>query len=138
MIKKIIPFLFVISLAISCSDEKKENLNSAVDVGRAFIRATLDGDLATAEKLILKDSQNLQLFDSYKSYYEKLPQEKKKHYREAGYNINKYVSENDSTTIINYSNDYMNTAQEIRVVRQDNEWKVDFNYIKSGNLPTDQ
>jgi hypothetical protein len=44
---------------------------------------------------------------------------------------------NDSTTVINYSNDYMNKPMEIKVIRSNNEWKVDFKYTYSGNLPID-
>ena len=106
---------------------------TALDAGRAFIRASLDGNYKDAESLLLKDSQNVQMFSSYKTYYDRLPQEKKLHYKKASYTINNYQDVNDSTTIINYSNDYMKEPMEIKVVRDQNEWKVDFKYITSEN-----
>lgn len=137
MARKTLAFILTLVLLYSCNNDKKENPSTALDAGRAFIRASLDGDFSVAEKLILKDTQNQQLFDSYKSYYERLPQEKKKHYKEANYTINKYAAINDSATIINYSNDYMNKPMEIKVVQENKEWKIDFKYTYSGNLPID-
>lgn len=133
--KVIIPFFLLITF-ISCS-EKKERPTNALDTGRAFIRASLNGDFEEAEPFILKDSLNVGLFNSFKLYYKKLPQEKKQHYKDASYNINKYIDLNDSVTIINYSNDYMNKPMDIKVLKTNNQWWIDFKYTYSGNLPID-
>ena len=137
MIKKLLTCLCIITLSYSCSDDKKEGPATSLDTGREFIRASLNGDFPTAEKLILKDTQNMQLFDSYKAYYDRLPADKKNNYRQANYIINKYVDVDSITTIINYSNDYMKKPMDIKVVRNENEWKVDFKYTYSGNLLID-
>ncbi len=79
----------------------------------------------------------MQLFETYKKLFDRLPKEKKKSYKEASYQINKYLDVDDSTTIINYSNSYMNKPMEIKVVRKNQEWSIDFKYISSGNLPID-
>lgn len=136
--RRIIPGL-VLSFIIlySCNDKKATRPETALDTGRAFIRASLDGDFTIAETLLLKDTQNAQLFSTYKMYYDRLSKERKRNYKSASYNINKYLEENDSTTIINYSNSYMNKPMEIKVVRKNNEWNVDFKYTYSGNLPID-
>ncbi len=105
-------------------DEKKPQ--TSLDTGREFIRATLDGDLAKAETFILNDSQNIRLFDSYKDFYKKLPAQQKLAYQKANYIINQYTEVSDSTTIINYSNDYMNKPMDIKLVKKANEWAVDF------------
>ena len=109
----------------------------ALDTGRAFIRASLDGDFRTAEQYLLKDSQNIDLFESYKTFYSRLSNEKKSNYKSASYDINKYLDVDDSTTIINYSNSYMKKPMEIKLVRRNGAWSVDFKYISSGNLPID-
>ena len=134
--QKILICLFVLGTIYSCSEKKEARPATALDTGREFIRASLDGNFTGAEALLLKDSQNIQLFESYKMYYNRLSQEKKNNYKSASYNINKYEDANDSTTIINYSNSYMNKPMEIKVVRNhNNEWGVDFKYTYSGNLP---
>jgi hypothetical protein len=135
MLKKICSLTLVILFVCSCNNHKHEGPTTALDTGREFIRASLDGDFPAAEKLILPEDENLQLFQSYKLYYERLPEEKKKRYKDADYKINKYIDLNDSTSIINYSNDYMNKPMEIKIIRQNKEWKIDFKYTSSGNLP---
>jgi hypothetical protein len=136
MIKKILLIILPLVFLYSCSEDKKQSPSTGVETGREFIRASLDGELAEAEKLLLIDTQNQQLFDSYKVYYERLPEDTKKRYRNAGYEINKFVPVDDSTIIINYSNDFMKKPMEIKVVRVNKEWKIDFKFT-SGNLPID-
>ena len=137
MIKKILTIFLAVVVVYSCSDEKEKRPETAMDTGRAFIRASLDGDFKTTEELILKDSQNVQQFALYKRYYERMSAENKKNYKAASYEINKYLDLDDSTTIINYSNSFMNKPMEIKVVRQHKIWSIDFKYISSGNLPID-
>ena len=128
-------FLFCLSavLFLSCANDTKKHAQTALDTGRDFIRASLDGDFKNAEALLLKDTQNLQLFDSYKAYYERLPADKKKNYKEASYEINKYVDVDDSTSIINYSNSFMKKPMEIKLVRVNKVWGVDFKFTYGGN-----
>jgi hypothetical protein len=106
-----------------------------MDTGREFIRASLDGNFGDAETLLLKDTQNIQLFDSYKTFYKRLPADEKSNYKTASYEINKYLDVNDSTAIINYSNSFMKTPMEIKLVRSNKNWAVDFKYTYAGNVP---
>ncbi|MEO5984497.1 MAG: hypothetical protein ABIP80_03270 [Ferruginibacter sp.] len=117
-----------------CSDHKKTTTpGTALETGRDFIRASLDGNFEEAIPHILPDSQNLQLFESYKQYYRRLPEDKKQNYRKASYTINSYSDLDDSTTVINYSNTYMNKPMEIKMVKDNKVWKVDFKYTYSGS-----
>ncbi len=120
---------------LACNNKKDTKPTTAMDAGRTFIRASLDGDFKTAETLLLKDSENDQLFESYKRSYSHLDDAKKKEYKTASYNINKFEDINDSTTVINYSNSYMNKPMEIKLVRTSGNWLVDFKYTFAGNLP---
>lgn len=130
-------FIFVIVFAglFSCNSKSEKKPTTALDTGRAFIDASLKGDFENAQTLLLKDTENIQLFEAFKLYYQKMPADQKLHYKTASYQINKYLDLNDSTTIINYSNDYMNKPMEIKVVRKNNTWNIDFAYTYSGNLP---
>lgn len=137
MIRKLFLAVMLFALYTACNSKKEEKPATALDTGRAFIRASLDGDFKTAEQYLLKDSQNIDLFESYKTFYSRLPDTKKSSYKSASYDINKYLDLDDSTTIINYSNSYMKKPMEIKLVRRNGEWSVDFKYISSGNLPID-
>jgi hypothetical protein len=122
-------------LLISCNENKKAKPLTALDTGREFIRASLDGDFENAEEFLLADENNKQFFESYKSYYNRLPKQDKQKYKEASYEINKLMELNDSTVIINYANSYMHKPMEIKIIKKDNKWAVDFTYTSSGNLP---
>jgi hypothetical protein len=130
-------FAICITALFACNqnESKEKTENTAMDVSRAFITATLDGNFKAAETLLLKDSQNIQIFDSYKGFYEKLDANKKQGYKNASYVINTFTDVNDSTAIIDYSNSYMNKPMKIKIVRVANTWAVDFKYT-SGDTTT--
>ncbi|MBS1496337.1 MAG: DUF4878 domain-containing protein [Bacteroidetes bacterium] len=132
-----IVFLFLLStlFLFSCNNKDTKRPQTAMDTGRAFIRASLDGDFTVAESLLLKDTQNVQLFESYKSFYGRLPANEKNNYKTASYEINKYLDVDDSTAIINYSNSFMQKPLEIKLVRNNKTWWVDFKYTSAGNVP---
>ena len=55
----------------SCKNNDEKRPTTATETGTEFIRATLDGNFKSAEKLLLNDAQNTAMFDSYKTYYER-------------------------------------------------------------------
>lgn len=59
--------------------------------------------------------------------------ELKMNYKKASYEILQLSETNDSTTIINYANSYMKKPMEIKVVRVNNEWWIDFKYTSAGD-----
>ncbi|HRN79813.1 MAG TPA: hypothetical protein PKY29_06015 [Ferruginibacter sp.] len=124
-----------IFLLTACNSNDNAYPETAMDTGRTFIRASLDGDFKEAERLLLPETENREMFNSYMRYYQKMPGETKANYKKASFEINEFLELNDSTTIINYSNSYMNKPMEIKVVRSNNRWQVDFTYTTSGNLP---
>jgi hypothetical protein len=128
--------VFVVLLG-ACNQTSKERPTNALETGRAFIIANLNGDFETASTLLLPDTANNQLFNAYKAFYNKMPAEQKQKYKSAAYQINQYSDINDSTTIINYANDYMHKPMDIKIVRVNKIWYVDFKYTYSGNAKID-
>ena len=126
-VKIFLPALICISF-FSCFENDKKLENTATAVGRDFIRATLDGNFKDAESLLIKDSLNVEIFASYKNYYTKLADDKKKGYKNANIIINTMIDVNDSTSIIDYSNSFMNQPQKIKLVKHNTLWVVDFKY----------
>jgi len=120
-----------------CTEDKTKRPESALDTGRAFIRSSLNGEFEQASGLIWEDSANISLFDSYRFFYSRMPAENKENYKNASFEINKMLDLDDSTTIINFSNSYMNKPMDIKLIRRNNTWWVDFKYSYSGNLPID-
>lgn len=126
-------FVFIcFTFILGCNSKNGSRPETAMDTGREFIRASLDGNFDRAENLLLKDTLNVQLFSRYKEFYKTLQATEKKQYKDATYEINKYTDVNDSVTTINYSNSYMKKPMEIMLVRLNKEWSVDFKYTYSG------
>lgn len=108
-----------------------------MDAGREFIRAVLDGDYKKASLYINKDKDDQELFEQYEQYMKKQPRKEKLSLKSASIIINKSENINDSVTIINFSNSHSNKPMDLKVVKVSNEWKVDFSYTFSGNLPVE-
>ena len=129
-------FIAVLIMQVGCNDKKDTRPVTAMDTGRDFIRATLDGDFKTAESLLLNEPENTQLFDSYKELYSRLRPDQKEAYHNASYNINTFRDLNDSVSVINYSNSYMQKPMNIKLVRKDKIWRVDFKYTSQDSTGT--
>ena len=108
-----------------------------LEAGREFIRFALDGDMRKAKVFILPDGANERLFENIEKKYAAESQEEKDNYKDASIIINKSQSLNDSTTIINYSNSFKRENSEIKLVKIDGEWWVDFKYTFTGNTETE-
>lgn len=130
-----IVFIVMVCLFAACKTTPEKAAANALDTGRQFIRASLDGDFKAAEPLILDDSVNLQQFMRFETFYSAMPEEDRNKYKSSSYEINKFLEVSDSVTIINYSNSFMKKPMEVKLVKMDNAWKVDFKYTSSGNLP---
>jgi len=119
----------------SCNSKTEKRPDTAMDTGREFIKSSMVGDFKMAEILIYNDAENHSLFNAFKTFYNRMPDEKKQHYQKAAYEINEIKEPNDSTTFINYSNDYMKKPMEIKLIRVKNVWYVDFkhNYTTEEN-----
>lgn len=126
--------ILLLALAVSCKENKETTANTSLDVGRNFIRASLDGNFTEAEKYLSADLKNAEYFNSFKTFYDKMPAEQKEGYRKSTYEINKIEDiVEDSVTIINYSTSYMHKPTEIKLIRENNKWAVDFQYTHSNN-----
>ena len=135
MIKNIIT-AFLLSIILFSCHSKNDNPTTAIDTGRLFIRTTLDGNFNDAEDLLYKDTVNVEMYDSYKAFFKRLPDDTKDKYKASDYTINKYSDLNDSTAVINYSNSYMNRPMEIKVVKINGQWKIDFKYTTTAGDST--
>lgn len=97
-----------------------------MNVADHFIRATLNGDFNTAEKYLVQDQKNKDLFYNYKNYYSSLADSVKRNYRVASYEIISIQDVNDSTSNVTFKNTYMNTPMEITLLWKNDQWLVDF------------
>lgn len=121
-------------LFTGCTENKDaQKPDDPLEAGREFIRFALDGDMQNAKAYILPDPDNERLFETIEKKYAAETQEEKINYKGASIIINKFQSLNDSTAIINYSNSYKKQNSEIKLVKTNNEWWVDFKYTFTGS-----
>jgi hypothetical protein len=123
-------FLFL--FAISCNNQDKQaepKSENDIDAARNFIRAALDGKFNEAKTFLLTDSSNIEYFDANERNYQRINPDEKRYYREATINIHNVTPENDSTTIVIYSNSYKNDHDTLRVLKRKNQWLVDLKYL---------
>jgi hypothetical protein len=119
----------------SCKNSEKINLSDPIDSGRGFIESSLKGEYDVAKKYMLQDSINNDFLDRLKDVYnKKMSQAEKDGLKNANIIINSTDNLNDSEQIINYSNTFRKMPDKIKVVKKNNEWRVDFKYTFSGNM----
>jgi hypothetical protein len=127
---KITVALLIAIIVVSCGDGAYHKATDAQDAGREFIRASLDGDYKKAKFYLLKDDDNLRLFEKSEADYNQLSAEAKRLYREA--NIRPVSITPVDTTHTKYV--YWHTSNPkdtftLSVVKVKDEWLVDLKSI---------
>jgi hypothetical protein len=128
--KKILPALLLLVCFYACNDDSRKPPKSEndVDAARNFIGAALAGDYRLARTYMLPDSINQERMNLIERV--SLSPDERKGLAEASINIHKVDKIiKDSVTIVIYSNSYKNNQDTLRVIKKDNEWLVDFNYL---------
>lgn len=113
---------------IACKNEDTASEND-IDAARNFIQSALNDDFDKAQTYMVHDSANTSMLAQVERLSERLTKEEKQKYREASIRIYERRPQSDSSSIIVYSNSYKNKKDSLRVVKQNNEWLVDFNYM---------
>ncbi|HRP56078.1 hypothetical protein [Agriterribacter sp.] len=127
---------FIISTGCA-GNEDYEKPDDPLEAGREFIRFALDGDMRRAKIFILPDAANERLFENIEKKYAAESQEEKDNYKDASIIINKFQPLNDSVAIINYSNSFKREDSEVKLIRRNGEWWVDFKYTFTGDTTTE-
>lgn len=134
--KQLVAILTLI-LFFGCNNGEDEYRapENALDAGREFIQSTLKGKFTKADKYMLQDEDNKYLLSKFAQQYSKLSERERAAFANASINVAEVDDvAADSVTVISFSNSYKKTPQKIKVVRSNNDWKVDFKYTFSGNL----
>ncbi len=132
--KKIFFFLFLsVCIGVSCNNNKEIDRTDPLESGREFIDAALKGDYVRADKYMLKDSLNEDYMDGLKDFNKKLDKIERENYREANIIIDSVIQVSDSVNIIYFANTYKKEQQQLKLVRENKDWWVDFKYTFNHN-----
>ena len=127
-------FLTAMISFAACNNSPEIRKTDPLESGRGFIEASLKGDYDEAKKYLLQDSTNIEYFNGLKDFNSKRSKEEKEGYKDANILIDSTQKISDSVTIISYSNTYKKKPSKLKMVRQNNEWLVDFKYTFTGNM----
>jgi hypothetical protein len=126
--KNIVIIALACNVIYSCGGNAKKEPITDTDVATAFIRASLDDDLKTAEKFVLPDDTNKQYLQTFKRMFEQKDKAELAKYKAAEVVINEIKPYNDSVHTVIYSNSYTNKKDKLKLVWKDGKWLVDLKY----------
>lgn len=121
-----------ISLVLSCNEQTSSApaAENALDAGREFVRAALDGDHVKAARYLLKDSLNQRLFDQQVQNYNNLNEAERKRFLESSIRPVSIKTMNDSTTLFRYYHSANPTdTTELRITKKQGQWLVDLKSV---------
>lgn len=123
-------FLLIAISACNSGDRKAPESENDIDAARNFIRSALDGRFDLVKNYMLKDSTNLQYIENVaQPLYERAPDSVTQSYKAANINVHNVQRQNDSTTIVIYSNTYKRQQDTLKVVKVEDKWLVDLKYL---------
>jgi hypothetical protein len=135
MIKKYLPLIILAVVLYSCNSESKKTPVTNIEVTNAFVRDLLDNDFKGAEEFLLKDSSNIEMFETFKKQYNRQDKAILDEYKKAQITVHKTeVVIPDSVFIYKYSNSYRPLDTTIlKAVRVNQKWLIDLKYTFPAN-----
>ena len=127
--KKILPVSILLLALCACnnSDQSGKSEND-VDAARNFIQAALNGDYDKARTYMLPSPINEERMDAVQRVSLRFSPDERKGLAGSSINIHNVNKLNDSATIVIYSNSFKNDWDTLRVIKEKENWLVDFNY----------
>lgn len=128
MLRKIFIICVAASPLFGCNDKTKVP-NTDIEVARAFIKNSNENKFDEAGAFILNDQTNKESFALFKKYFQSRSKAELDNYKNADIIINEIIPENDSVTVVNYSNsNKRENKTKIKVVKVNGQWLIDLKY----------
>ena len=130
MIKKYLAPFILAAVIFSCDTQNKKTPVTDIEVTNAFVRNILDNDFKEAEQYLLKDSSNVEIFETFKKQYNRQDKAILEAYKKAQIIVHETSAViPDSVFLFNYSNSYRPLDTTIlKAVRIDGKWLIDLKY----------
>lgn len=114
-------------LLFSCGGKEKAytKAGDALDAGREYLRACMEGDFDKAAFFMVPDEKNKQVLKEVEANYRAKDKEGRQQLRTASININAIRNLPDSITRIEYSYSFDKLPQVVIVVKHNGDWLVD-------------
>ena len=130
MIKKYLALITIAATVYSCNSETKKTAITDIEVTNAFVRNILDNDFKEAEKYLLKDSSNVEIFETFKKQYNRQDKAILEAYKKAQITVHEASTViPDSVFTFSYSNSYRPLDTTVlKALRINGKWLIDFKY----------
>jgi hypothetical protein len=117
--------LFVLIAACAGKEKSYAKADDALNAGREYISACMEGDFKKAAFYTVDDERNrAALAETEKAYREK-DKEGRQQLRSASININGVKNMSDTRTAISYNYSFDKQPQQLLVVNKNGSWLVD-------------
>ena len=117
----------ILLLLMTCNGKEQNyrKAEDALDAGREYINACLQGDFSKAAFYTLPNDKNTFILKDLEKTYREKDKEGRQQFRTASININEVKELTDSSTQIMYSNSFDKQPHILYVLKQKNTWLVD-------------
>ena len=112
----------------ACMSGPEVNLTDPLSSGRGFIESALKADYVQADKYLLQDSTNHQYLEGLIDFNKNSGKIERENYREANIIVDSIVQVSDTVNILYYKNSYKKEPSKLKLVKENNDWLVDFKY----------
>lgn len=129
MYKQKFYLLFPVLLILFSCNSGSSIPSTDIEAASQFVQDIWKSDFKKAEKLLLKDEVNDQIFDRFEEHFKTRPKEELEKYKNASIILNDVKPLNDSVSIINYSNSFNKAEKtDLKIIRKNGQWLVDLKY----------
>jgi len=123
--KRLAWFPVIILMACGGKQQDYRKAEDALDAGREYINASLQGDFSKAAFYVVPDEKNKQALKDIEKQYREKDKEGRQQLRTASIDISEVKDITDSITTIHYNNSFDKVPHVLFVVKQNNTWLAD-------------
>ena len=123
--RRLIWITAILLIACNGKEQNYRKADDALDAGREYINACLQGDFSKAAFYTLPNNKNKAILKDLEKIYREKDKEGRQQFRTASININEVKELTDSSTQIIYSNSFDKQPHTLYVLKQKNTWLVD-------------
>ena len=123
--RRLIWITAILLIACNGKEQNYRKAEDALDAGREYINACLQGDFSKAAFYTLPNDKNTFILKDLEKTYREKDKEGRQQFRTASININEVKELTDSSTQIMYSNSFDKQPHILYVLKQKNTWLVD-------------
>ncbi|MEO7530213.1 MAG: hypothetical protein ABIS69_02340 [Sediminibacterium sp.] len=114
-------------LLFACGGKQQDyrKADDALNAGREYLNATMQGDFSKAAFYALPDATNERALKELEKIYREKDKEGRQQFRTASLNISEVKDLSDSSTEIHYNNSFDKQPHTLWVIKRNGDWLVD-------------